>query len=100
MDLTSWFADTAALAAIVVAVVAFIKTHVLKTLHDLATVAASLIVGAALGAAGSLLGHIDGGLPAAVAFGTTAGFLASGGYDGVKAILTRPTSTLPPSRKD
>ena len=89
MDIAAWFADTAALAAIVVAVVAFLKTNVLKSLHDLATVAVSLAVGAALGAAGALLGHVEGGIAAGVAFGIAAGFLASGGWDAVTGALKR-----------
>jgi hypothetical protein len=88
MDIAAWFADTAALAAIVIAVVAFLKEHVLKGLHDLATVAASLVVGAAFGAAGSLLGYVEGGVTAGLAFGVAAGFLASGGWDAIKGLLS------------
>lgn len=86
-DVASWFASTAALAAVVVAVVSFVKAHVLKKLHDLATVAVSLAVGAALGLAGSLLGYIEGGVGAGAAFGVAAGFLASGGWDAITGAL-------------
>ena len=87
MDIASWFKDTAALAGIIIAVVAFLKEHVIKGLHDWATVLASLAVGAALGAAGSLLGYVEGGVTAGLAFGVAAGFLASGGWDAVKRLL-------------
>ena len=87
MDIASWFADTAALAAIVVAVVAFLKEHVLKNLHDLATVGVSLVVGAAFGAAGALMGYVEGGVTSGLAFGVAAGFLAAGGWDAVKGLL-------------
>lgn len=87
MDIGSWFVDTAALAGVVVVVVAFVKEHVLKNLHDLATVAVSLVVGVALGAVGGHFGYVDGGLTAGAAFGLAAGFLASGGWDAVKGLL-------------
>ena len=87
MDIASWFVDTAALAAVVVMIVAFVKEHVLKNLHDLATVAASLVVGVALGAAGGHFGYVEGGIPAGAAFGLAAGFIASGGWDAVKGLL-------------
>lgn len=86
-DIAAWFASTAALAAVVVTVVAFLKTHLLKNLHDLATVAASLIVGVALGLAGSLMGYIEGGVAAGASFGAAAGFLASGGWDAISGLL-------------
>jgi len=87
MDFASWFKDTAALAGVIVIVVAFVKEHVLTNLHDWMTVLASLVVGAALGAIGSVLGYVDGGLAAGAAFGVAAGFLASGGWDAVKGLL-------------
>ena len=87
MDVASWFVDTAALAAVVVIVVAFVKEHVLRELRGLATVAVSLVVGAALGAAGSLMGYLEGGLVAGLGFGVAAGFLASGGWDAVRGLL-------------
>ena len=89
MDFASYFVDTAALAAAVVAVVAFLKEHVIKSLAGPATIVASLAVGAALGAAGHFLGYLTGGLPPALAFGVSAGFLASGGWDAVKALGKR-----------
>lgn len=86
-DIESWFKSTAALAGIVVAVVSFLKTHVLKNMHDLATVAASLVVGVALGLAGSFMGYIEGGVAAGASFGAAAGFLASGGWDAISGLL-------------
>ena len=88
-DIASWFTSTAALAAVIVAVVAFLKRNVLKNLHDLATVLVSLGLGAIAGVGGHFLGHLDGGLPQALAFGVAAGFLASGGWDALSG-LTRP----------
>jgi hypothetical protein len=89
MELQNWFVDTAALAAAVVAVVAFLKEHVIKSLAGPATILASLAVGAALGAAGHYLGYLSGGLTPALSFGVAAGFLASGGWDAVKALGKR-----------
>ena len=86
-DIASWFASTAALAAVVVTVVSFVKTHLLKNLHDLATVGVSLVVGVALGLAGSFMGYIEGGVAAGASFGATAGFLASGGWDALSGLL-------------
>lgn len=87
VDVASWFASTAALAAVVVAVVSFVKTHVLKNLHGLATVAVSLVVGVALGLAGAFMGYIEGGVAAGLSFGAAAGFLASGGWDALTGLL-------------
>ena len=92
MDFSQYFGSTAALAAVVVAIVAFLKEHVLKNLHDLLTVGVSLAVGAALGAAGSLLGYVEGGVTAGLAFGVAAGFLASGGWDAVRGLLAGKSS--------
>ena len=90
VDFASYFVDTAALAVAVAAVVAFIKTNLLKNLHGLATVAVSLAIGAILGVAGHFLGSVEGGILPAVAFGVAAGFLASGGWDAVKGVLSKP----------
>lgn len=89
MDFAQYFVDTAALSAAVVAIVAFVKKHVLKNLHDLATVGVSLLVGAALGVGGHFLGYLTAGLPAAASFGLAAGFLASGGWDAVGGLLAK-----------
>ena len=87
MDIASWFVDTAALAGVVVIVIAFVKEHIFKSLHDWATVIASLAVGAALGAFGGHLGYVGGGITAGIAFGLAAGFMASGGWDALKGLL-------------
>jgi xanthine/uracil permease len=86
-DVASWFASTAALSAVIIAAIAFLKKNVLKNLHDLATVAASLGLGVVAGVAGHLLGYLDTGLAAAAGFGLTAGFLASGGWDALASLL-------------
>ena len=87
MDFAQYFVDVAALSVAVVAIVAFLKTHVLKGLHNIATVGASLAVGAALGAAGSVLGYVEGGVVPGLSFGVAAGFLAAGGWDAVTGLL-------------
>lgn len=87
VDIAAWFASTAALAAVVVTIVSFLKAHILKNMHDLATVAASLVVGVALGLAGSFMGYIEGGVAAGASFGAAAGFLASGGWDAISGLL-------------
>ena len=87
MDIASWFVDTAALAGVVGAVIAFVKKNVLKGMHDWATVIASLAVGAGLGAYGGHAGFVDGGIAAGAAFGVGAGFIASGGWDFLKGLL-------------
>lgn len=86
-DIASWFASTAALAAVIVSVVAFLKRNVLKNLHDLATVFVSLGLGAVAGLGGHFLGYLTDGLVPSLSFGVAAGFLASGGWDALSALL-------------
>lgn len=86
-DIGSWFVDTAALAGVVVAVVAFLRAHVLKSIEGFGVVLVSLGVGAGLGVAGSFLGYVEGGVVTAVGFGLSAGLLASGGWDAVTGAL-------------
>lgn len=86
-DVAAWFVDTAALAAVVASIVAFLKTNVLKSLHSVATVFVSLGVGAALGLGGAFLGYVEGGVAAGLSFGVAAGFLASGGWDALSALV-------------
>jgi hypothetical protein len=86
-SVAEYFADTAALAGLVLIVVAFLRAHVLTNLHGWAVIALSLVIGAVLGAAGHFLAFLDGGLTAALMFGVTAGFAASGGFDAVRALL-------------
>lgn len=87
IDIGSWFASTAALAAIIAAAVAFIKEHIFKEATGLAVVALSLAVGAGFGFGGHALGYIEGGLVAALGFGLSAGLLASGGFDAISSLL-------------
>ena len=89
MDFASYFVDAAALAGVIIVAVSFIKTHILTSLHDLATVGVSLAAGAVLGVAGHFLGYVDGGIPAAAAFGISAGLLASGGWDAITGMLAK-----------
>lgn len=86
-DIAAWFADTAALAAVVVAAVAFLRAHLLKSLSGVAVIITSLIVGGILGAIGSALGYVEGGVTSGLMFGVTAGFLASGGWDAIGGLL-------------
>lgn len=87
VDIGEWFASTAALAAIVAAAVAFIKSHILKNIDGIAVVALSLAVGAGFGFGGHALGYVEGGLVAALGFGLSAGLLASGGWDVISGLL-------------
>lgn len=86
-DIGAWFVDAASLAVVVVAVVAFLREHVLKNLAGIAVVIVSLGVGAGLGAVGALLGYVEGGIAAGLMFGVSAGFIASGGVDALTGIL-------------
>lgn len=82
-----WFAETAALAGVTAAAVAYLRQHVLKTLDGIAVVITSVGVGGLLGAAGHLAGFLTGTLPEALAFGVAAGWLASGGVDALRAVF-------------
>lgn len=86
-DIAGWFASTAALAVVVAAVVAFLREHLLKSLAGIGVVLVSVIVGAALGFVGQLLNYVEGGVIAGLAFGASAGLLASGGWDAVAGLL-------------
>lgn len=86
-DFAAAFANTAALAALVASLVAFIKRHVLKSLDGLATVLASLVVGGALGFLGHTVGYLTDGLMPALGFGVSAGLIAAGGWDVVSGLL-------------
>lgn len=87
LDLGEWFVSTAALSGVVWAAVAFLKEHILKSVHGLVTVGVSLALGAALGVVGHFTGHLDGGIGASAMFGLTAGFLASGFRDALVGVL-------------
>jgi len=86
-NVAEWFASTAALAALVAALVAFLKKHVLTGLDGLATVLASLAVGGLLGLVGHWVGFLTDGLMPALGFGVSAGLLASGGWDAITGLL-------------
>lgn len=88
-NLAGLFVDAASLAVAVVAVVAFLREHVLKTLQGIGVVVLSLGVGAGLGLAGAALGYVDGGAIAGVGLGLSAGLLASGGWDAVTGALAK-----------
>lgn len=88
-DFAAAFANTAALAGLVAAAVAFVKRHLIKSLDGLGTVLASLVLGAGFGVLGNLLGYIEGGMFAGVSFGVSAGFLAAGGYDAITSLLSK-----------
>lgn len=87
INFAQYFADTAALSAVVIAIVAFLKEHLLKSLDGVYTIVTSLVVGGVAGMAGSWFGYVDGGTVSGLAFGMSAGFLASGGWDAVKTML-------------
>lgn len=88
-DFAAAFANTAALAALVAALVSFLKAHVLKSLDGLGTVLASLVVGGVLGFLGHWTGYLQDGLMPALGFGVSAGLVASGGWDAVKGLLSK-----------
>ena len=86
-DPRSWFTDVAALAAIVFAFTALAKERF--DTHDLVTLAISYATGIVLAVGGSFTPIFDATLPQAVMYGFAASTLASGGRDGVLAILWR-----------
>lgn len=83
-DISEWFRDTAALAAVVAGVVALIRKHVWKTLDGLYVVALSLVVGVALAYFGHRLGYVGGDW---LAFGVMAGLGASGATAWLKGVV-------------
>lgn len=83
-DISEWFRDTAALAAVVVSVVALIRKHIWKTLDGLYVVALSLVVGVALAYFGHRLGYVGGDW---LAFGIMAGLGASGATAWLKGVV-------------
>ena len=82
-DISQWFSTTAALAAVVAALVALIRKHVWKTLDGLLVVAVSIVLGVALGFLGKSLGYLGGDW---LLFGLSAGFMASGGVDLLRSL--------------
>jgi len=83
VDVSQWFVNTAALAAVVASLVAFLRKHVLKSLDGLPVVAASVVLGGALGYIGKLLGYLDRDW---LLFGLSAGLIASSGIDLMKSM--------------
>jgi hypothetical protein len=82
-DISQWFSTTAALAAVVAALVALVRKHIWKGLDGLPVVAASVVLGGVLGYVGKLLGYLGGDW---LLFGLSAGFMASGGIDLLKSL--------------
>lgn len=86
-DPSTWFGETAVLAAVVAAAIAFLRKTV--TLEGITVVIASVVVGAGLAGAGFAAGLFAAGatLVEALSFGVAAGWLASGGVDALRGIL-------------
>ena len=82
-DISQWFASSAALAAVVAALVALIRKHLWKKLDGLLVVAVSIVLGVVLGFLGKSLGYLGGDW---LLFGLSAGFMASGGVDLLKSL--------------
>jgi VIT1/CCC1 family predicted Fe2+/Mn2+ transporter len=93
LNFAAWFVDTASLAAVIVAATAFIRKHLLP-LDGWQVIACSLVVGALLGVAGHVGGLLTEGLASSVVFGVSAGLLASGGVDGIRAVLDSTRRTV------
>lgn len=85
---TDWFGNTAALAGIVIAVVAGLRKALPAVEGVMGTVLAVIVGGVlgALGWAGGLAADASG-LWQAVMFGVGAGWIASGGWDALSALL-------------
>jgi len=82
-DISAWFASTASLAAVIAALIALVRKHVLRGLEGVAVVGVSLVLGVALAYAGKLLGYLSNDW---LMFGLSAGLLASGGVDLLRGI--------------
>jgi len=82
-DISQWFSTTAALAAVVAALVALIRKHIWKQLDGLLVVVVSIALGVVLGFLGKSLGYLGGDW---LLFGLSAGFMASGGVDLLKSL--------------
>ena len=84
-----WFGSAAALAGTIVAIVSLLKTHVLKSLTGLGTVAVSFGLGVGLAVVGSLIPAVgyEATIVEAATFGVSAAALASGGWDAVTGAL-------------
>ncbi|RTH00929.1 hypothetical protein CSW50_10080 [Thermus scotoductus] len=93
-DISEWFRDTAALAAVVAGVVALIRKHIWKTLDGLYVAALSLVVGVALAYFGHRLGYVGGDW---LAFGVMAGLGASGATAWLKGVVGGGGGSAPPA---
>lgn len=82
-DISAWFSSTASLAAVIAALLALLRKHVLKTLDGVAVIAVSLVLGVVLGYLGKVIGYLGGDW---IIFGLGAGVLASGGVDLVRGL--------------
>jgi len=82
-DIRQWFASTASLAAVVAALVALVRKHILRTLDGLAVVVLSLVLGVGLAYVGILMGYLGGDW---LLFGLSAGLMASGGLDLLRSV--------------
>ena len=96
-DISQWFASTASLAAVVAALVALIRKHILKTLDGLAVVGVSLVLGVGLAYVGKLLGYLGGDW---LLFGLSAGLMASGGVDLLRSVTRRSGAPSGDTRTD
>jgi len=84
-DVSTWFADAAALAAVVAFAVTFIRKHLWKGLDGPLVPAVSALLGVALSYAGTLLGYQPPVHPAV--YGLSAGLIASGATDYARTLL-------------
>ncbi|AZF88267.1 rhomboid family intramembrane serine protease [Meiothermus phage MMP7] len=82
-DISQWFASTASLAAVVAALMALVRKHILKGLDGLAVVGVSLVLGVGLAFLGKTLGYLGGDW---LLFGLSAGLMASGGVDLLRSV--------------
>jgi hypothetical protein len=86
-DPATWFASTSALAAIVVAAVAFLKKNILTSMSGWVTIAFSFGLAIVASIGGSFTSLYDAQLVEAITFGAGAGLLASGGWDAIRGLL-------------
>lgn len=97
-DLAEWAANTAALAAAIVFLVAVIRKYVYGfdgNQVPLLSVALGLLAGAGL----SLAGYFDGNLISGIIHGLSAGVLSFTGVDGVRSVVKIPDGTYNPQVK-
>lgn len=93
-DISAWFRDTAALAAVVAAMVALIRKHIWKGLDGLYVVLVSMVIGVALAYLGHRMGYVG---PDWVTFGFMAGLGASGGTAWLRSVVGGGSGAPPAS---